>query len=136
MKRILVLSVFLLVISTAFSQVIKCRAYSFAHKEKNEYSSRWTEWSSWEEVDILIAIDLDNDRIKIFSKVDQIYDIIQYRGESTDSDGDNTIEWLCVNEDGLKCALRLVKRYSEGGKSQLYIDFADFMFVYGIYKLD
>ncbi len=136
MKKILLTTILLLVFSSAFSQVIKCKAYSIAFKEKNEYTGNWSEWSNWEDVDILIVIDANNDRIKIFSKEDQIYDIIQYKGEHTDSDGDDTIEWLCVNEDGLKCGVRLVKLNSKGGTSQIYVDFADFMFVYNIYKLD
>lgn len=134
--KIFIASIFLLITSTAFSQVTKCKAYSFAHKEKNEYSGGWSEWSSWEDVDILIVIDTDNNRIKIFSKVDQIYDIIENKGKSTDSDGDDTLEWICVNEDGLKCGVRLVKLNSKGGTSQIYIDFSDFIFVYNIYRLD
>jgi hypothetical protein len=129
MIKVLLASTFMMIISPSFSQVTKCKAYSFAHKEKNEYSGRWSEWSSWEDTEILIAIDSENDRIKIFSKVDQIYDIIEYKGTRTDADGDDIIEWICVNEDGLKCGVRLVKLNSKGGKSQIYIDFADFMFV-------
>jgi hypothetical protein len=136
MKRTILTILLSTIFFSAFSQVIKCKADAIAIKTKNEYTDRWSDWSKWEEVDILITIDPTNDRIKVFSKKDQVYDIIQSYGETYDNDGDKTIKWQCVNEDGLKCIVRLVKLYSVDGKSQLYIDFADMMWVYNIYKLD
>jgi hypothetical protein len=121
---------------TVYSQVIKYKADGISIKTKNEYTNQWSEWSKWEEVNILITIDPSIQRIKIFSKADQVYDIIQSYGESTDKDGDKTYKWQCVNEDGRKCIIRLVRLYSVEGKTQLYIDFADMMWVYSIYKLD
>ena len=122
--------------ANSFGQVIKCKATSIAFKEYNEYSERWSDWSDWEDVNILITFDVDNDRIKIFSKEDQIYDIINDLGESTDSDGDVTYKWLCVNENGLKCHVRLIKLNSKGGKNQIYVSFNDISWVYNIYMLD
>lgn len=136
MKRLFLLIILTTMLTSAYSQVIKCKADAISIKTKNEYTDMWSDWSKWETVDILITIDPNNDRIKVFSKKDQVYDIIKSYGESYDNDGDKTIKWQCVNEDGLKCTVRLVKLISQGGKSQLYIDFADMMWVYNIYKLD
>lgn len=136
MKKIILVVFFITIANISYSQVIKCKADAIAIKTKNEYSEKWSEWSKWEEVDILITIDPDKDRVKVFSKVEQVYDIIKSYGESYDEDGDKTIKWQCVNDDGLKCTVRLVKLYSKEGKSQLYIDFSDMMWVYNIYKLD
>lgn len=136
MKRFTITVFFTLFMSALYCQVIKCRANSISIKTKNQYTEKWSEWSEWETVDILISIDPNNERIKIFSNKDQVYDIIKSYGESYDDDGDKISEWQCVNEDGLKCNLRLVKLYSNEGRSQMYIDFADMMWVYNIYKLD
>lgn len=136
MKRTILTLLLSTIMLSAYSQVIKCKADAISIKTKNEYTDRWSDWSKWEEVDILITIDPINDRIKIFSKEEQVYDIIKSYDESYDNDGDKTLKWQCVNEDGLKCNIRLVKLYSQNGQSQLYIDFADMMWVYNIYKLD
>lgn len=136
MKKHLITLLFLLVASAAFSQVTKCKTTSFAYKQIDEVSGEWTDWTDWTDLEILVVIDSENDRIKIYSKEDQIYDIIKYEGESIDEDGDETIEWLCVNEEGLKCAVRIMKLHSEDGSMHLYVDFSNLMFVYNIYGID
>jgi hypothetical protein len=128
--------IFLLITNISLSQIVKFKATSLAFKDKNEITQEWSDWSDWEEVDVLMLFDIEKDRIKIFSKEEQVYDIIQNKGSSTDSDGDETLEWLCVNEDGLKCGVRLVNLISQDGNRQIYIDFSDFIFVYNIYLLD
>ncbi len=134
-KNFLILLIFV-GYSSCFSQVLKMKAFEIAFKYQDEYSQQWKPWSDWEDVDILITIDSDPQRIKVFSKKEQIYDVIQYKGETTNSDGDITSEWLCVNEDGRKCGIRIVIPYKQSTIQQLYVDFSDFMFVYNIYKLD
>jgi hypothetical protein len=137
LKKIILLTLFFVgFTSLSSAQVLKVKADAISFKTKNEYTGRWSDWSKWEEVNILITIDPDKERIKIFSKKDQVYDIIQDLGENYDKDGDKTLKWLCVNEDGLRCHVRLVKLYSQGGKSQLYVDFNDMMWVYNIYSID
>ena len=137
LKKIILLTLFFVgFTSLSSAQVLKVKADAISIRTKNEYTGRWSDWSKWEEVNILITIDPDKDRIKIFSKKVQVYDIIQDLGEDYDKDGDKTWKWLCVNEDGLRCHVRLVKLYSRGGKSQLYVDFNDMMWVYNIYSID
>ncbi len=121
--------------ANSFGQVLKCKTTSIAIKTYNEYSERWSDWSDWEDVNILITLDVDNDRIKIFSKENQIYDIIKDIRKSTDSDGDETYEWLCVNEDGIKCGVRLIQN-SLGEERQIYVEFSNMMWGYNIYVLD
>lgn len=123
-------------VSISFAQVTKFKSSGFATKFKNEYSGNWGKWSDFKETEVLITIDLTNERIKIFSKKEQVYDIIKYFDKETDSDGDETIEFQCVNEDGLKCHVRFVILNSQNGRRQLYVDFSDVMWVYNIYRLD
>lgn len=122
--------------SITLAQVTKFRTNSFSMKTKNEKTKQWTKWSEAEKADILITIDIENNRIKIFSKGEQVYDIIKYYEKVTDDEGDETIQFQCVNEDGLKCIVRFVILNSREGRRQLYVDFADVMIVYSIYKLD
>jgi hypothetical protein len=136
-KQIILFTLFFIgFTSLSSAQVIKVKADAISIKTKDEYTGRWSDWSKWEEVNILITIDSDKDRIKIFSKIEQVYDIIQDFGESYDKDGDKTWKLLCVNEDGLRCYVRLVKLYSQNGEGQLYVDFNDMMWVYNIHSID
>jgi len=137
LSRILLLTLFSIGFACLTSaQVLKVKADAISIKTKSEYTESWSDWSDWQSVNILITIDSEKQRIKIFSKEDQVYDIIQNLGEDYDKDGDKVWKWLCVNEDGLRCHVRLVKLYSQNGKSQLYVDFNDMKWVYNIYSLD
>lgn len=131
------LTVLLLTVSAfCFSQVTKFKTTSLSIKTKNEITKKWTLWSDPENVDILISIDLTNERIKIFSKQDQIYDIIKYYDKSIDSDGDETLSFQCVDQDGLKCFVRFVILKSQKNRKQIYVDYSDMMWMYNIYNLD
>ena len=134
MKKFYILS-FLLLFSfiTSYSQVSKCRAYGYSYKIKKD-SGYWTDWSDLEDVDILIVFNFEKDRIQIYSAEFQEYDIYDIYDEVVDSDGDTTHKMSCVDKDGLRCSLRLLKR--NNGMLQLYIDYNDAYIAYDIYSLD
>ncbi|MFY7739593.1 MAG: hypothetical protein ACOVQC_03665 [Flavobacterium sp.] len=125
-----------LFILCSYGQVVKCKTTGLAFRSKDETTDLWSKWSEFEAVELLLIIDADNNRIKIFSKEEQVYDIIKTYESIIDDDGDKTSKWLCINEDGLKCFVRLVKLNSQEGRNQIYVDFEDLMFVYNIYRLD
>ena len=70
--------------------------------------------------------------INIYSEKMQEYDIIDYIGKEEDNDGGTSIKYKCVDQDGLRCHIRL--RALSDGSAQLYVDFNDLMFVYGMEK--
>lgn len=126
---------FLAFSTVSFGQVYKLKSTSVAFKHKiNDY--RWSDWSEWEETTVLVTIDLNKDRITIYSKETQIYDVAENEGEKYDSDGDKTLSLYCVDKDGLTCRIRLVKLNSQGGRNQLYVDYNDMKWVYNVYSLD
>ena len=133
-KQLLLL--LLLIGSVSYAQVIKFKSTSISTKIKSESTGRWSSWSKYEETEVLITIDLDDNRVRIFSKSEQEYDIIKYYDKEIDADGDETLKFYCVNEDGRKCYVRFVILNSKNGQRQLYIDFADLMWMYNIYKLE
>jgi hypothetical protein len=127
--------VFLAFSTVSFGQVYKLKSTSYSSKYKiNDY--RWSDWGEWEETTVLITIDLNKDRITIYSKVTQVYDVAENEGETYDSDGDKTLSLYCVDKDGLTCRIRLVKLISQGGRNQLYVDYKDMKWVYNVYSLD
>src|SRR5574343_1264489 len=129
-KNLLLVITLLLITNMSFGQLTKYKSTSYAVSFKNESTGEWGKWSDFEKTEVLITLDLTNDRIKVFSKQEQVYDIIKYYDKETDGDGDDTFKFHCVNEDGHKCFVRFVIRNSQNGKRQRYVDFSDMMWVY------
>jgi hypothetical protein len=121
--------------TTSYGQVYKLKSTSFSSKYKiNNY--RWSDWSELEETSVLITIDLNKERITIYSKETQVYDVAENEGETYDNDGDITLSLFCVDKDGLTCRIRLVKLISQDGRNQLYVDYNDMKWVYNVYPLN
>jgi hypothetical protein len=135
MKKILFSALIVLFSMTGFSQVFKCKTYQSAVRSLNT-SGYWSDWSSWYESDILVTFDFNNNRIVIYSKTVQVFDIIEYLAVTYDADGDKTSEMLTVDQDAIRANLRLVTRYSQGGVLQLYVDYSNLIIVYEMYVLD
>jgi hypothetical protein len=116
-------------------KVIKLRSTACSLRHKiNEY--KWGDWDDWEEANVLITIDTDEDRITIYSSERQVYDIAENEGESTDEDGDETLSLYCVDQDGIRCGVRLVFLNSRNGDIHLYVDYNDVSWVYDVYALE
>lgn len=90
----------------------------------------WTEWSDWESSHMLVVISMDRQVINIYSEELQEYDIYEYIGEESDSGGGRSLKFNCVDRDGLRCQVRI--RVMSDGQQQLYVDYSDVIFVYGI----
>lgn len=135
MKKIFGMLFCVFIINLTFGQVLKLRSTSIAYKTQiNDY--QWSSWSSWESTNVLIVIYSDEDRIVIYSEKTQIYDAIKDEGKSFDSDGDETLSMLCLDNDGIRCRIRVVKLHSQNGKLQFYIDYADMKWVYNVCSID
>lgn len=115
------------------AQIKKYTAYSISTREDN--GSSWNDWSKPEDVDILISINTGDDKIKIYSKVTQIYDIISYKAKETDSDGDNTYPMYCEDADGQNCHVEFVVLNSQDSRLQLYVRYSNVEWVYNMEPL-
>ena len=129
MKKILV--AFLLSFMCVFSyaaDILKFQTTGLSIKTLENGS--WTKWSDWEKCSCLVVINIDKDVITIYSSEKQVYDIIECNDPYTDSDGDEVLKMHAVDQDGDECDIRLISRLK--GSDQLYVDFADIMWVYNI----
>jgi len=135
-KLICLTVITLLTFSTvSFGQVYKLKSTAYTYMYKiNDYS--WSGWDEWKETTVLITIDLNKQRITIYSQEMQVYDVAENEGEHYDSDGDETLSLYCVDKNGITCRIRLVKLISQGGRNQLYVDYSDMKWVYNVYFLD
>ena len=121
--------------TSVFGQVYKLKSTSLSSRTKiNEY--KWTEWSDPTESSVLITFDLTNDRITIYSKVTQVYDIAEYEGKTTDKDGDDIFSYYCIDKDGSKCRVKWLKLHSQNERMQMYVYYGDMNWLYNIYSLD
>jgi hypothetical protein len=134
MKAIISLIIVMFCFQSLYSQVYKLKATGFSMKyEIDEYT--WSEWAEWEESNVLCTIDVQKDRISIYSKETQVYDVIEKEEEIIDEEGDWTLPFICIDKDGGRCRIRLMKR-ADDDQLQLYVDYNDMKWVYDVYSLD
>lgn len=129
MKKIISLIVLLLVVSVStMAQSIRCTAYECAVGYIDGYGV--VNWGDWEGCSVPISINMDEQRIRIFSKEKQDYQIVENEGERKDKNGKSFV-MKCMDKNGLLCRVRLRQQvYPEG--TQLYIEYNDYTWVYNI----
>lgn len=130
-SRIITTLLMLFLCSSLFGQVYKCRAYESSLRLQDSYG-QWGNWGDFSECNILITIDFNKDRIKIFSNEEQIFDIISYEEAVYDKDGDKISSMWAVDHDAVKCRLRLITLYSQNSRLQLYVDYSNINLVYNL----
>ena len=111
------------------AQTYKYQTYNFAFATKDRYGL-WSDWSDWKSSDMLVVFNGDKDRITIYSERIQEYDIYESEGRERDEYGGTTAAFMCVDDNGLRCRIRI--REQADGSLQLYVDYNDMMWVYGI----
>lgn len=112
-----------------YADVFKYQATSMAIKSQNEYGY-WSGWSDWKSTNILVVINVDNARINIYSQSPHEFDIYEYGEMIHESDGGISFTHKCIDEDGLRCNIRM--REQSDGQLQLYIEYSDAIIVYNI----
>ena len=133
MKKSFIL-LFVLLISIAFfknsnsQDAYKFRAKYVCFSEKNNYSE-WSDWTKWEETNILIVINLNDERITIFAKETHYLDI--YNSEIDKSGGNQTLFFWTIDEDGTKCRVRFIY-FEDEDYRQIYIDYPRLIVAYSI----
>ena len=128
-KSIIFALMLLFVSCELWAQTHKYQTYCFAYMTKSDYGV-WSDWSEWEGSNMLVVINLDKDRITIYSNEIQEYDIYEYERDDNDRYGGESVSFKCVDDHGLRCGVRL--RSQVDGKLQLYVDYNDIRWVYGI----
>jgi hypothetical protein len=98
--------------------------------------NKWSDWSEPEEAIILLTIDVNNDRITVYSKETQIYEILEYKDKTTDEDGDDVLSHYCLDKNGGKCFVKLFVLNSQNKRKQLYVFYNDMQWVYNINYID
>ena len=128
--------IFMFIMSMLFTTTVNAQTYyyrttGFAIKYYNGYS--WGDWSNWQQSSMKMKIDLDNDIIVIYSNKTQIYKVIENSGTYTDESGGQQVKFYIIDQDNDYGYIRL--RIERNGNSQIYLDFADVMWVYNVIRI-
>lgn len=119
-------------LSSAFAQTRYYKTTQFAIKYK--VSGVWGGWSDWKSSSMKVKIDLDDDIIVIYSEKVQVYRVVETMGSYTDESGGKQVKYFVVDQDDDNGYVRL--RIERNGNAQIYIDFADVMWVYNVVRID
>lgn len=136
MKRILLmLTVLLISFSDVIAQnnVLWFKTTAYAYKTYNYDYNRWNDWSDWIDSDMTMKIDLDTDKITIYSPEVQIYRVYETSDLYTDSSGGQQIKFSMIDQDGDYGHIRL--RIETNGNSQVYVDFNNVSWVYNVVRI-
>ena len=131
MKKILCLFLFICTVQFITAQVYKFNAYQIAF-----YDTQKQKWESFEDCDILISMNVDAKKIKIYSKETQSFDIIISEAKKIDKDGDESFRFYCEDHNGNNCNVDFMTLKSENGTKQLYITYNNMKYVYNIEYLE
>ena len=118
------------VTAIAEADVLKYRTTNFSIKVKDAYGY-WGDWTDWQKCSVLVVLDSETERVRIYSEEVQEFDIIKtVSGWKSDLEGGEILEVACVDKFGSRCNMRF--RQQHDGQWQLYVDYADAMYVYNI----
>lgn len=135
MKRIILILILNVICITGFSQLIKYRTQSFSECTLNKVTGEWV-WAPDAKTNVLITIDLDNLRIKLYTAEVLVYEIVRFDDESTTEDGDIVTSLSCIDRDGKPVGIRHLKPKRNNLVNQLYIDFPETIFLFNMNRLD
>lgn len=125
------ISISLSALSQSWSGTIwfKTTDFSFRYKVYGE----WTDWSEWEESNMKVKFNTDDDVIVIYSKETQIYKVLSLEDSPYDSSG-TQVKFRVIDQDSDYGYIRL--RVTDNGYSQLYVDFSDISWVYNVKRIN
>lgn len=133
MKRFLLSLFAMLAISlSSFASTYIFKTTCFAVASINQVTGQYV-WSDWEKSNLRILINTDTDVIVIYSNKTQYYKIYNaYNNGNSfrDSNGGETIKYSVYDAEGKYGEVRL--RTDPNGNKQIYVDFRDYAWVYGV----
>ena len=129
-KTLFLFLIFSLGVQKTFSQTYKFEATGFSVMEKDTKGA-WGKWSDLQAVNIVITLDTDKNRIIVYSKEIQLYEIQIYE-EKQEGESDEIYPFVCKDIDGEEFAISIITRKNQGNRKQLYINQKNVIIVYNI----
>jgi hypothetical protein len=130
--RTILIIIFTLISTIAFSQRLKYIAKYYSHGEVDK-SGIYYNKASAKECNIVVVI--DKSRITIYNQLNSQLDLVQRLSEGYDDDKNPMLKYLAVDEEGLRCyvyttvvrnsdkySLKIVVEYKSNYYSYLLVD--------------
>lgn len=117
-------------IQKTYCQTYKFVATSFSVMEKVS-NGAWGSWSDLQPVNIIITLDTNKNRIIVYSKEIQLYEIQNYE-QRQDGQSDEIYPFVCKDIDGEDFTISIITRKSQENRKQLYINHRNVIIVYNI----
>ena len=105
-------------------------ATGFSVMEKTPGGS-WGQWSELQPLNIIVTLDTDKNRIVVYSKEIQLYEIQNYE-QKQENDEDLIYPFSCSDLDGQQFKISFITRKKQDNRKQLYINQKDVILVYNI----
>lgn len=129
----ILLAAILFISVSSFSQFYRFKTTSVSVTEKTE-KGNWEKWSRAQNVNLVVTLDSKKDRIIVYSEILQLFEILEYVDEVETSTND-TVSFICKNNDGIDCTISIITRKNQGNRKQLYITYDDRILNYNIVNL-
>ena len=130
LKTLVVSLFFILGMQQSFGQVYKFQTTGFSVLEKNEKGS-WGKWSDLQNVNLMVTLDTNKNRIVVYSQEIQVYDILDYQ-EKQENETDQVYSFNCKDIDGEIFTISIITRKQQNNRKQLYINQKNVIIVYNI----
>lgn len=127
-----VFAIFLMIIGlqNSYSQTYRFKTTSVSVSEKTDKGT-WEKWSKAQNVNLIVTLDTKKDRVVVYSQIIQLFEIIDYTDEKI-TPTEDTVSFVCKNNDGEDCTVSIITRKNQGNRKQLYITYDDRILNYNI----
>ena len=132
-KIYIVLFFLVLGLQHSYGQNYKFKTSSFSVLEKNE-KGKWGNWSDLNLVNILVTLDTNKNRIVVYSKIIQLFEIVDYQA-TEENYTDIVYSFSCKDNEGVNCTLSIITRKKQDNRKQLYINYDNRIVVYNIFNM-
>lgn len=129
-KKILFLLFLLVGFQCSFGQEYKFQTTGFSVLEKLP-NGKWGDWSKLENVNLLIKLDTNKNRIIVYSRDIQLYSIVQYE-EKEENENDIIYPFTCTDGEGEPFVISIITRKNQNNRKQLYINQKEVILLYNI----
>lgn len=136
MKKLILFLLSLFIFVSGKADTVKLKSSSYAFRSFNDYNKTWNNWPVPTSTAVLITMNVDEDRITIYSSQRQEYDIYRAYDAYYNREGDKVYEFSCLDKDGKQCLLRIhYVGQQRGGGIQLYIEYSDMQWMYNVSRV-
>lgn len=130
LKTVFAILIMFIGLQKSYSQTYRFKTTSVSVSEKTNKGT-WEKWSKAQNVNLIVTLDTKKDRVVVYSQIIQLFEILEYTDEVY-TPTENTVSFVCKNNDGEDCTVSIITRKNQGNRKQLYITYDDRILNYNI----